>query len=112
MAGIILFFHIGRRTTRGHEPACAFRRQVEGTRNMSTSWLAEFYTGGNNNHIEHHLFPAIPTARLRCSRRITRAFCARHGIDYQETSYFSALRSVIRHLSALSQHVPGAARQS
>ena len=33
-----------------------------------------------------HLFPSIPTARLRTARSVTREFCRRHGIFYREMS--------------------------
>jgi len=58
------------------------------------------------NHIEHHLFPAMATARLRAARVITREFCRRHGIAYQEMSWFEAAREVARHFKAMSAFVP------
>jgi fatty acid desaturase len=111
LMGIILFYHVGCRVIRSDETISAFRRQVEGTRNMGTSWLVELYAAGTNNHIEHHLFPDIPTARLRRARDITRAFCNRHAIEYKEMGYRSAVRDVTRHMSALSRHVPSVVRQ-
>ncbi|TMH63877.1 MAG: hypothetical protein E6H57_16515 [Betaproteobacteria bacterium] len=68
--------------------------------------LDDFLFGGLNNHIEHHLFPSMPTARLRSARRITREFCRRHGIAYSEMSWFAAAREVARHFNAMSAFVP------
>ena len=107
LAGIFPFYHVGCRTVRADEPFSHLQQRVEGTRNMGGSWLVELYTGGTNNHIEHHLFPTIPTARLRQARRITRAYCQSHGIQYREASYLSAAGEIVRHLRALSRHVPG-----
>ena len=103
LTGIFPFYHVGCRTLRADETASFLRQQIEGTRNMSSSWLAELYAGGTNNHIEHHLFPGIPTARLRRARSLTRAFCRARGIAYNETGYRAALGVMTRHLSALAR---------
>jgi len=64
------------------------------------------FFGGINNHIEHHLFPSVPTARLRTARTITRAFCRRHGVPYREMSWRAAAREVTQHFRAMSAFVP------
>ena len=65
-----------------------------------------FLTGGVNNHIEHHLYPSMPTARLGDARKVTRAFCHRQGIPYRETSWPAAVKEVTRHLRDMSARVP------
>ena len=51
---------------------------------------------------------AMPTARLRQARRITREFCRRHGIEYREMSWFAAAREVVAHFRTMSAFVPHA----
>jgi fatty acid desaturase len=105
LGAIFLVNHIGTRVIEPHERLTHFEREIAVTRNLGDTRLHDFVFGGLNNHIEHHLFPAMPTARLRAARRITRAFCRRHGIEYQEMSWWAAARKVTRHFKAMSAYV-------
>ncbi|MCG3774190.1 MAG: hypothetical protein JW395_1007 [Nitrospira sp.] len=99
---ILLVNHIGTRVIEPDESISHFLHEIAVTRNLGSSPLHDFLFGGLNNHIEHHLFPSIPTARLPSARRITREFCRRHGITYREMSWFAAAREVTRHFKAMS----------
>jgi fatty acid desaturase len=103
---IFLVNHIGTRIMEPDSAPGFFLHEIAVTRNLGTSRLQEFMFGGLNNHIEHHLFPSMPTVRLRDARRITREFCLRHGIEYREMSWFTAAREVTRHFKAMSAFVP------
>lgn len=102
---IFLVNHIGTRVVEPGESLSFLEQELAVTRNLGTSRLQEFLFGGLNNHIEHHLFPSMPTARLRSARRITREFCRRHGLVYREMSWFAAAREVARHFKAVSAYV-------
>ena len=111
LGAIFLVNHIGNRVIEPDEPISFFMQEISVTRNLGMSRLADFIFGGLNNHIEHHLFPSMPTARLRSARRITRVFCRQHAIVYREMSWFAAAREVTRHFRAMSAFVPsGSAR--
>ena len=88
------------------EPISFFEQELTVTRNLGASRLHDFLFGGLNNHIEHHLFPSMPTVRLRAARRITRDFCRWHGLPYREMSWFAAAREVKAHFRAMSAFVP------
>jgi fatty acid desaturase len=103
---VFLVNHIGTQVIEPRQPISFFRQELTVTRNLGESRLADFFFGGLNNHIEHHLFPAMPTARLRSARRITRAFCRRHGLPYREMSWLAAAREVAGHFRAMSTFVP------
>ena len=103
---IFLVNHIGTRVIEPDESLPFFVQEISVTRNLGATRLHDFVFGGLNNHIEHHLFPAMATARLRAARVITRDFCRRHGIAYQEVSWFEAAREVARHFKAMSAFVP------
>ena len=79
-----------------------FDRITRSTRNLGHSRFSDFFRGGVNNHIEHHLFPRILAARLRQARRITEAFCAEHGIAYQKTGFVRAVIGSARHFARLA----------
>jgi fatty acid desaturase len=103
---IFLVNHIGTRVVEPDEALPFFVQEISVTRNLGSTRLHDFVFGGLNNHIEHHLFPAMPTARLRAARVITRDFCRRHDIPYQEMSWFEAARAVARHFKAMSAFLP------
>jgi fatty acid desaturase len=103
---IFLVNHIGTRIIEPHDSISFFMQEVSTTRNLGSSRLHDVFFGGVNNHIEHHLFPSVPTARLRTARTITRAFCRRHGVPYREMSWRAAAREVTQHFRAMSAFVP------
>lgn len=106
LGAIFLVNHIGNRVIEPGEAISFFRQEISVTRDLGQSRFSDFLFGGLNNHIEHHLFPAMPTAHLRAARRITRAFCHQHGIAYQEMSWWCAAGEVSRHFKAMSAFVP------
>ena len=103
---IFLVNHVGTRVIEPDEELPFFLQEIAVTRNLGSSRLHDFFFGGVNNHIEHHLFPSMPSARLPQARRITREFCRRHGIEYREMSWLDAARQVTQHFRAMSAFVP------
>jgi fatty acid desaturase len=103
---IFVVNHIGTRVIEPDEAISFFMQELSVTRNLGATRLQDLIFGGVNNHIEHHLFPSMPTARLRKARRITRDFCLSHGLAYREMSWLDAAREVTRHFRAMSACVP------
>jgi fatty acid desaturase len=103
---IFLVNHVGTQVIEPDQPVSFLVQQTATTRNLGTSRIHDFFFGGLNNHIEHHLFPTIPTPRLRIARPIVREFCRRRGIQYREMSWGAAAREVTQHFRAVSALVP------
>src|SRR5919112_2466377 len=74
------------------------RRQVLTSRNVSAHPITDFWYGGLNYQIEHHLFPRLPRNRLREAQQIIRSFCEDHSIAYHETSVLQCYREILQHL--------------
>lgn len=106
VGSIFVVNHVGTRVIEPGEAISFFEQELSVTRNLGATRLDDFVFGGVNNHVEHHLYPAMPTARLRQARRITREFCQRHGLAYREMSWLQAAREATLHLKAISRHVP------
>ncbi len=83
---------------RDDEPEDFLRRQVLTSRNIAGGVLVDIAYGGLNHQIEHHLFPAMPSANLRRAQPIVEAYCAEIGVEYLRTglvaSYGQTLRSL------------------
>jgi len=70
--------------------------QIETTRNLEMPKLVSFFFIGLDRQVEHHLFPKIPHRNLPEATRITREFCAKHGIPYHSEPYLMALADSAR----------------
>ena len=77
------------------------RSQVLTSRNVRPNPLVDWWYGGLNYQIEHHLFPALPRTQLRAARPIIRAFCQEQGIAYHETSVVGSYREILGYLHAV-----------
>jgi fatty acid desaturase len=74
------------------------RRQVLTSRNVVGHPITDFWYGGLNYQIEHHLFPGMPRNRLRVAQPIIRGFCQEHSIAYHETGVLQSYREILQHL--------------
>jgi fatty acid desaturase len=75
------------------------RKQVLTSRNVRGGRLTAIALGGLNYQIEHHLFPAMPTANLRKAQPIVRGYCAEIGVTYEMTGLIASYRAALRHLN-------------
>jgi fatty acid desaturase len=74
------------------------RRQVMTSRNVIAHPITDFWYGGLNYQIEHHLFPRLPRNKLREAQSIIKAFCGDQSIAYHETSVLQSYREILQHL--------------
>jgi NADPH-dependent stearoyl-CoA 9-desaturase len=80
--------------------------QVEATNNYAVPWLVSLFCGALDKQIEHHLFPSLPTNRLREVAPEVRVVCAAHGVKYQQKSWPRMLWGTLKQLSKLSRKLP------
>jgi fatty acid desaturase len=73
-------------------------RQVLTSRNVIAHPITDFWYGGLNYQIEHHLFPRLPRNKLREVQPIVKDFCGEHSIAYHETSVLQSYREILQHL--------------
>lgn len=83
------------------------REQVLTSRNVTGHFLTDFWYGGLNYQIEHHLFPTMPRNRLASAQRIVREFCAERDISYHATSLWQSYREAFSSLHAASASLRG-----
>ncbi len=83
------------------------RRQVLTARNVKANPLIDFWYGGLNYQIEHHLFPNMSRNKLREAQKIVKAFCKARSVSYCEESVLQSYREVLQSL-----HQVGAQRAS
>jgi fatty acid desaturase len=79
-----------------------FREQVLTSRNVRPHPVTDFWCGGLNYQIEHHLFPTLPRNQLGDARLLVQKFCADQGIPYTQTSLAGSYFETFRHLHRTS----------
>jgi fatty acid desaturase len=78
------------------------RRQVLTARNVKAHPFTDFWYGGLNYQIEHHLFPKIPRNKLGEAQAIVKAFCHARSIPYYETGLLQSYRELLQYLHQVS----------
>ena len=79
-----------------------FRRQVLTSRNINGNPVADFWYGGLNYQIEHHLFPSMPRNKLRKAQPIVKAFCEERSVSYAECGAFRSNVEILQYLHRVS----------
>lgn len=79
------------------------RMQVRTTRDVDPHWFTDWFCGGLNYQVEHHIWPTIPRHNLPKAAEILQAFCEKHGLPYYSATLIEGNREVCRLLAALSQ---------
>jgi fatty acid desaturase len=78
------------------------RRQVLTARNVRGHPLTDFWYGGLNYQIEHHLFPSMPRNNLGKTQRLVKRFCSERGIRYHEVGMLRSYQEIIQFLHHVS----------
>jgi fatty acid desaturase len=74
------------------------QRQVLTARNIYPGPVTDFWYGGLNYQIEHHLFPSMPRNKLKEARKIVKTFCQEHDIPYHETTMLQSFKEILQYL--------------
>ena len=107
-AATILCGHVGEEVadyaegTRAGNRGRWYRMQIAAARNFDVPWPLSVLCGALNLQIEHHLFPHLPTNRLREISPEVRQTCAACGVVYQSDTWGRTLAQVGRRLWQLS----------
>jgi NADPH-dependent stearoyl-CoA 9-desaturase len=107
-AATIYCGHVGGETaaypegTKARGRGAWYAMQVEATNNFEVPRLVSILCGALDTQIEHHLFPKLPTNRLREIAPHVRRVCDEHGVKYRSDSWPRTLWKSFRHIARLS----------
>ena len=73
------------------DPSAYARTQFETTMNVDCPTWLDWFHGGLQFQIEHHLFPHVPSNQLRLVKPQVEAICREAGLRYHEVSFPTAL---------------------
>jgi fatty acid desaturase len=104
--------HKGMLVQQGNSPLDRLRQQVLTARNVRSHPVTDFWFGGLNYQIEHHLFPSMARNQLKAAQATVQAFCQARAIPYHETSVWQAYWAILRHLHHVGAPLRQADRES
>ncbi|KAL3692131.1 hypothetical protein R1sor_005782 [Riccia sorocarpa] len=85
-----------------NEPKDFVTAQLSATRNIKNQFFYDWFSGGLNWQIEHHLFPTMPRHNLGKVAPHVKALCAKHGLEYQEISLYAAMKAAFDRLAEVA----------
>ncbi|KAJ1815943.1 hypothetical protein LPJ56_002520 [Coemansia sp. RSA 2599] len=76
-------------STESPDPAheCFAARQVRTTMDVICPKSFDWFHGGLQYQIEHHLFPRLPRHKLRLVQPLVKDLCRKHGLEFKEFSF-------------------------
>ncbi|MGW7001606.1 fatty acid desaturase family protein [Streptomyces sp. NPDC054933] len=77
------------------------RRQVLTSRDVRGGRITDWFLGGLNYQVEHHLFPSMPRPHLRLVQPLVREHCQRLGVPYTEAGLVESYAQALRHMHAV-----------
>nr|AGC31314.1 delta-6 fatty acid desaturase [Globisporangium splendens] len=77
--------------------------QVTTTRNITPSLFMDWFTGGLNYQIDHHLFPLVPRHNLPKVNVLIKSLCKEFDIPFHETGFWQGIYEVVDHLADISK---------
>ncbi|KAG1669139.1 hypothetical protein FOA52_002650 [Chlamydomonas sp. UWO 241] len=84
--------------------------QLVSTRNIDPGLVTDWFFGGLNYQIEHHLIPTLPRHSLSAVRPMVAAFAAKHGLVYESCGLYESSGKVynrLKHVARLA-HIKSA----
>lgn len=98
MAAVFAHNHIGMPLMPDESGLNFLQREVVTSRNLKSTRLTNFWWGGVNYHIEHHLFTIMPRCRLKQAQKIVKPFCEARSIPYHQIGVVQSYQEIIRFL--------------
>jgi len=79
-----------------------WKLQVTTTRNVTSNWFVDWFCGGLQYQVDHHLFPMLPRHNLKKVHELVESFCKEQGVTYHEADMWVGTVEVLQHLSKVS----------
>jgi len=78
-----------------------YSAQILSGRNVISTVMTDWFTGGLNYQIEHHLFPLLPRHNFHLIQPQVSALCKQYGIDYHSTTFWAGNVEVLTKLASV-----------
>lgn len=78
------------------------KTQINSSLNIDNNLYMDWFHGGLNLQIEHHLFPRLSKYNLRIAQKYIINFCKKHNLKYNSMSFLDANIKTIKHLNKIA----------
>ena len=78
--------------------------QLKGSMNVDCPEYMDWFHGGLQFQVEHHLWPKIPRHNLRTVRTMLIPFCKEHDLEYHEDTFLRCNQQMLRRLKEAAKH--------
>ena len=85
-----------------------FQKQTRGTLDVACPPWMDWFHGGLQFQVEHHLFPRLPRCHLRRVAPMVRDLCRKHGLPYQRCGFWEANARTLRDAAMQAREVTAA----
>jgi fatty acid desaturase len=103
LAAIFWVNHVGMPLVANPDAFSFLEHQVVTSRTIVNPRSMDWFFGGLNFQIEHHLFPTIPSFRLRRVCELIKPALERETIGYRGVSFAAAIREVAIHFRSVAR---------
>lgn len=103
LAAIFWVNHVGMPLIRNMEDFSFLEHQAVTSRTVINPRSMDWFFGGLNFQIEHHLYPQIPSFRLRRVQGIVRPSLEQEQIPYHAVSFTQAVRDIAAHFRFIAK---------
>lgn len=79
-----------------------WKLQVSTTRNVTSNYFVDWFCGGLQYQVDHHLFPMLPRHNLPKVHKLVESFCKEQGVTYHEANMWVGTMEVLSHLDKVS----------
>lgn len=80
-----------------------WKLQVTTTRNVTSNPFVDWFCGGLQYQVDHHLFPMLPRHNLKKVHVLVESFCKEYNVTYHEADMITGTWEVLSHLHKVSQ---------
>eukprot|EP01084_Bolivina_argentea_P016102 30168_1 len=76
--------------------------QITTTRNVISTPFVDWFCGGLQHQVEHHLFPTLPRHNLGKAKKLVEQMCKENNVAYHEASMWDGTKEVFRALHSIA----------
>eukprot|EP00123_Amoebidium_parasiticum_P008825 comp19043_c1_seq1/m.21477 comp19043_c1_seq1/g.21477 ORF comp19043_c1_seq1/g.21477 comp19043_c1_seq1/m.21477 type:complete len:480 (-) comp19043_c1_seq1:113-1552(-) len=78
--------------------------QLKTSMNVDSDWTTDWFHGGLQFQVEHHLWPRLPRHNLRKAKNLLVPLCEKHGLEYSSYGFVEANRKMLANLRETAMH--------
>ncbi|KAI9364024.1 fatty acid desaturase-domain-containing protein [Zopfochytrium polystomum] len=80
-----------------------YELQIVTGRDVISTPFSDWFTGGLNYQIEHHMFPTLPRHQFHKAQPLVESLCKKHGIVYHKTTLWTGVVEIVQRLASISR---------